>query len=55
MATYEYNKELKFILPPDFIFSREEDDEGNEMVKIQSDEYENDDGETAYHFTCEIG
>lgn len=54
MATYEFNKDLKFILPPDFIFSREEDDEGNEHVKIQAGEYENDDGETAYRFSCSI-
>ena len=54
MATYEYNDKLKFMLPSDFLFSREEDNEGNEICKILADEYETDDGETTYHFSCQV-
>lgn len=54
MATYEFNDQLKFILPPDFFFTREDDDEGNESVKIQTGEYEDDDGDIQYRFHCNV-
>ena len=43
MATYEYNDIIKFMLPAGYLFSRDEDDEGNEVVNITAGEYENDD------------
>lgn len=54
MGTYEYSNEVKFILPSGFVFSREDDGEGDEIIKISADEYENDDGETAYKFNARI-
>lgn len=54
MATYEFNNKIKFVLPADYLFSREEDDEGNEVVSITAGEYENDEGETCYKFTCRV-
>ena len=54
MATYEYNKELSFILPAGFKFLRETDDEGNEKVHISSGEYRDDEGEVKYKFNCVI-
>ena len=50
MATYEFNDQIKFLLPAGFVVTREEDDEGEEFVKISAGEYENDDGETCYRF-----
>lgn len=54
MATYEYNDKIKFMLPAGYLFSRDEDDEGNEVVNITAGEYENDEGETCYKFTCRV-
>ena len=54
MATYEFNEKIKFMLPAGFIFSRDEDDEGNEVVSILTGEYENDEGETSYKFNCRV-
>ena len=54
MATYEFNNKIKFMLPAGYLFSREEDDEGNEVVNITADEYENDEGETCYKFSCRV-
>ena len=54
MATYEFNEKIKFMLPAGFIFSRDEDDEGNEVVSILTGEYENDEGETNYKFNCRV-
>lgn len=54
MGTHEYSNEVKFILPSGFVFSREDDGEGDEIIKISADEYENDDGETAYRFSARI-
>lgn len=54
MATYEFNDKIKFMLPPGFIFSRDEDDEGNEIVSILAGEYENDEGEICYKFNCRV-
>ena len=54
MATFEYNDKIKFMLPAGFIFSRDEDDEGNEVVSILTGEYENDEGETNYKFNCRV-
>jgi len=54
MATYEFNNKIKFVLPADYLFSREEDDEGNEVVSITAGEYEDDEGETCYKFTCRV-
>lgn len=54
MATYEYNDKVKFVLPADYLFSREEDDEGNETCRIVTGEYEDDDGDTAYRFSCKV-
>lgn len=54
MATYEFNDRIKFLLPSGFILTREENDEGEEVVKILSGEYENDDGETCYKFSCNV-
>lgn len=54
MATYEFNDKIKFMLPADYLFSRDEDDEGNEVVKITAGEYENDEGETCYKFNCHV-
>ena len=51
MATYEFNENVKFILPAGFVFTRDEDDEGNESVSIKTGEYENDDGETDYKYS----
>ena len=42
------------MLPAGYLFSRDEDDEGNEIVNITAGEYENDEGETCYKFTCRI-
>ena len=54
MATYEYNGKIKFMLPVGFILSRDENDEGDEIVSILSGEYENDDGEICYKFSCRV-
>lgn len=54
MATYEFNNKIKFMLPAGYLFSRDEDDEGNEIVNITAGEYENDEGETCYKFTCRV-
>lgn len=54
MATYEFNNKIKFMLPAGYLFSRKEDDEGNEVVNITADEYENDEGETCYKFSCRV-
>jgi|GEM_PF-1352314 len=54
MNTYEYNDKIKFMLPAGYLFSRDEDDEGNEVVNITAGEYENDEGETCYKFTCRV-
>lgn len=54
MATYELNNKIKFTLPAGYLFSRDEDDEGNEIVNITAGEYENDEGETCYKFTCHV-
>ena len=54
MATYEYNDKIKFMLPAGFILEREENDEGEEVVKILAGEYEDDDGDTCYSFQCTI-
>ncbi len=54
MATFEYNDKIKFMLPAGFIFSRDEDDEGNEVVSILTGEYEKDEGETNYEFNCSV-
>ena len=54
MATYEYNDKVKFILPDDFSFAIEEDDEGDEICKIFMGEHEDEDGDTAYRFYCQI-
>lgn len=54
MATYEFNDKIKFMLPPGFIFSRDEDDDGNEIVSILAGEYENDEGEICYKFNCRV-
>lgn len=54
MATFEYNDRIKFLLPSGFIFSRDEDEDGNEIVSILTGEYENDDGETCYSFNCRV-
>ena len=54
MATYEYNDKVKFMLPAGFILEREENDEGEEVVKILAGEYEDDDGDTCYSFQCTI-
>lgn len=54
MATYEFNNKIKFMLPAGYLFSRDEDDEGNEVVNITAGEYENDEGETCYKFTCRV-
>ena len=54
MATYEFNNKIKFMLPAGYLFSRDEYDEGNEIVKITAGEYENDEGETCYKFTCRV-
>lgn len=54
MATYEYNDKIKFMLPAGYLFLRDEDDEGNEVVNITAGEYENDEGETCYKFTCSV-
>ena len=54
MATYEFNDRIKVLLPSGFILTREENDEGEEVVKILSGEYENDDGETCYKFSCNV-
>lgn len=54
MTTYEFNDQIKFMLPPGFMLTREENDEGEEVVKILSGEYENDDGETCYKFSCNV-
>ena len=42
MATYEFNDQIKFLLPSGFMLTREENDDGEEVVKIISGEYEND-------------
>ena len=42
------------MLPAGYLFSRDEDDEGNEIVNITAGEYENDEGETCYKFTCRV-
>ena len=54
MATYEYNDKVKFILPDDFSFAIEEDDEGDEICKIFMGEHEDEDGDTTYRFYCQI-
>lgn len=54
MATYEFNDQIKFLLPSGFMLTREENDDGDEVVKIISGEYENDDGETCYKFSCNV-
>ncbi len=54
MATYEFNDQIKFMLPADYIFSRDEDDDGNETVNIRTGEFENDDGETNYKYNCSL-
>jgi len=54
MATYEFNDQIKFLLPSGFMLTREENDDGEEVVKILSGEYENDDGETCYKFSCNV-
>ena len=54
MSTYEFNERIKFMLPPGFILSRDEDDEGNEVVSILAGEYEDDEGETKYEFNCRV-
>lgn len=54
METYEFNDQIKFLLPSGFVVTREEDDEGEEFVKISAGEYENDDGETCYRFRCRV-
>ena len=54
MATYEYNDKIKFSFPAGFILEREENDEGEEVVKIFAGEYEDDDGDTYYSFQCQI-
>lgn len=54
MATYEYNDKVKFILPDDFFFTREEDDEGDEICGIYAGKYEDEDGETVYRFKCQM-
>lgn len=54
MATYEYNDKIKFMLPAGYLFSRDEDDEGNEVFHITAGEYENDEGETCYKFNCRV-
>ena len=45
---------IKFMLPAGYLFSKDEDDEGNEVVNITAGEYENDEGETCYKFTCRV-
>lgn len=54
MATYEYNDKVKFVLPAGFMLEREENDEGEEVVKILAGEYEDDEGDTCYSFQCQI-
>lgn len=54
MATYEFTERIKFILPPGFMLTREENEDGEEVVKIISGEYENEDGETLYKFSCNV-
>ncbi len=54
MATYEYSDKVKFVLPTGYVFSREDDGEGDEIIKISADEYENDDGEKQYRFNARI-
>lgn len=54
MATYEYDDKLKFVFPSGFMLKREENDEGDEVVKILAGEYEDDDGDTCYSFQCQI-
>lgn len=53
MATFEYNDEIKFVLPSGFIFSREEDDDGNETVRIMRED-EDYKGKTGYKFFCYV-
>ena len=36
MATYEFNDQIKFLLPSGFMLTREENDDGDEVVKIIS-------------------
>ena len=36
MATYEFNDQIKFLLPSGFMLTREENDDGEEVVKIIS-------------------
>lgn len=52
MATYEFNNQVKFILPPGFVANREVNDDGEEALKIQTGAYVDDDGEIEYEFTC---
>lgn len=54
MATYEYSDKVKFVLPAGFVFSREDDGEGDEIIKISAGEYENDDGEKQYKFNARL-
>jgi hypothetical protein len=54
VATYEYDDKVKFVLPAGFMLEREENDEGEEVVKILAGEYEDDEGDTCYSFRCQI-
>lgn len=54
MATYELTERIKFMLPPGFVFSRDKSDDGDEVISILADEYNDDDGETCYKFNCRI-
>ena len=54
MATYEYNKNLKFLLPSGFKCLTETDDEGNENFRITAGDYKDDEGEIVHRFNCKI-
>ena len=39
MATYVFNDNIQFALPPKFIYSKDIDNEGKEEVSIRTGEY----------------
>ena len=54
ITTHEFNDRIKLRLNSNFDYVTETDDDGEETIKIYGGEYEDDDGDTKYAFSCSI-
>lgn len=54
MTTYDFNDQITFVLPDDFTYSVEEDDDGDESTRIKGGRFVDYFGDIQYRQECRV-